>query len=74
MKHNIKSLLIAGGAMLAMASCSENSWNDLYLDGFEGGYTPTDVRTVEYTLTASPKTVSTRLSPRNRMFRTPLPQ
>ena len=53
MKHNIKSLLIAGGAMLAMASCSENSWNDLYLDGFEGGYTPTDVRTVEYTLTAA---------------------
>lgn len=53
MKHNIKSLLIAGGAMLALASCSENSWNDLYLDGFEGGYTPTDVRTVEYTLTAA---------------------
>ena len=53
MKHNIKSLLIAGGAMIALASCSENSWNDLYLDGFEGGYTPTDVRTVEYTLTAA---------------------
>lgn len=51
MKHNIKSLLIAGGAMLAMASCSENSWNDLYLDGFEGGHTPTDVQTVKYTLT-----------------------
>lgn len=53
MKSNIKSLLIAGGAALALASCSENSWNDLYLDGFEGGYTPTDVQTVDYTLTAA---------------------
>lgn len=51
MKSNIKSLLIAGGAALALASCSENSWNDHYLDGFEGGYTPTDVQTVSYTLT-----------------------
>lgn len=39
--------------MLALASCSENSWNDLYLDGFEGGYTPTDVQTISYTLTES---------------------
>lgn len=53
MKTNIKNLLIAGGAMLALASCSENSWNDLYLDGFEGGFTPTDVQTIDYTLTAA---------------------
>lgn len=51
MKTNIKHLLMTGGALLALASCSENSWNDLYLDGFEGGYTPTDVQTVKYTLT-----------------------
>lgn len=53
MKHNIKSLLMAGGVALALASCSENSWNDLYLDGFEGGYNPTEVQSVNYTLTAS---------------------
>lgn len=51
MKNNIKHLLIAGGAMLALASCSEDSWNDLYLDGFEPGFTPTEVQTVKYTLT-----------------------
>ncbi len=51
MKTNIKHLFAAGGALLALASCSENSWNDLYLDSFEGGHTPTDVQTVDYTLT-----------------------
>lgn len=53
MNSNIKSLIIAGGAMLAMASCSENSWNDKYLKGFDSDEFPTDVRTVSYTLTAS---------------------
>lgn len=53
MKHNIKSLLLAGGAMLMLASCTEDSWNNRYLDGFEPGYTPTDVQTVSYTLEAS---------------------
>ncbi|MDE7181288.1 MAG: hypothetical protein K2N88_08855 [Muribaculaceae bacterium] len=53
MKSNIKHLIVAGGALLALASCSENSWNDKYLNGFEGGYTPTDVQTVKYTLTAN---------------------
>lgn len=53
MKHTVKSLLFAGTAALALASCSENSWNDLYLDGFEGGYTPSEVQSVDYTLTAS---------------------
>lgn len=51
MKTYIKSLLMAGGALLALASCSENSWNDLYLDGFEGGFTPTEVQSVDYMLT-----------------------
>ena len=38
--------------MLALAACDYNSWNEDYLDGFE---TPdnTDVKTVEYTLTAA---------------------
>lgn len=53
MKKQYRNLLLAGGALLALASCSENSWNDMYLDGFESGYTATDVRTVEYTLVES---------------------
>lgn len=52
MKSNIKNLFVAGCALMALASCSENSWNDIYLNGFEGGHTPTDVQTVKYTLTA----------------------
>lgn len=51
MKHNIKSLFIAGGALLALASCSENSWNNTYLDGFDGNPQITEVKSVEYTLT-----------------------
>ncbi|MDE6007284.1 MAG: hypothetical protein K2G67_07005 [Muribaculaceae bacterium] len=51
MNSNIKNLLVAAGALLVMSSCSENSWNDMYLDGFEGGKTPTDVQTIKYTLT-----------------------
>ena len=35
MKHNIFKGLLACGAMLALAGCSENAWNDEYLDGFE---------------------------------------
>lgn len=51
MKTSIKCLLAAGVSALALASCSENSWNDHYLKDFEGGYTPSEVQTVEYTLT-----------------------
>lgn len=51
MKTTINNLLIAGASVLALASCTENSWNDHYLDGFEGGYTPTEVLSVDYTLT-----------------------
>lgn len=53
MNSNIKSLILTTGAMLAMTSCSENSWNDKYLDGFDGGLTPTQVETIDYTLTAA---------------------
>lgn len=52
MKNHIAKSLIAGAAVLALAACDYNSWNEDYLDGFE---TPdnTDVKTVEYTLTAA---------------------
>ena len=51
MNKNIFNLILGGAVALGMASCSENSWNDRYLDGFEGGeqYSAIDV---EYTLTA----------------------
>lgn len=47
MKNHIAKSLIAGAAVLALAACDYNSWNEDYLDGFE---TPdnTDVKTVEY--------------------------
>ncbi len=52
MKNHIAKSLIAGAAVLALAACDYNSWNEDYLDGFE---TPdnTNVKTVEYTLTAA---------------------
>lgn len=50
MKTIIKNMLVATGALLTMASCSENSWND-HLEGFEKGPHFTDVRTLNYTLT-----------------------
>ncbi len=52
MKKYIVKPMLATAAVLALAACSENSWNEDYLDGFT---TPdlntTDVKTVEYTLT-----------------------
>ncbi len=53
MKYNIFNGLIACGAIAVMASCSENSWNNEYLDDFKapGAYTATE--TIDYTMTAS---------------------
>lgn len=53
MKYNIFNGLIACGALAVLAGCSENSWNDEYLDDFKapGVYTATE--TVDYTLSAS---------------------
>ncbi|MCH5226067.1 MAG: hypothetical protein J1D77_08685 [Muribaculaceae bacterium] len=45
-----KSLAIVGVA-LTMASCTDNSWNDYFIDDFEGGPSYTEAVTVEYTLT-----------------------
>ena len=53
MKFNyIKSLAFVGSLVLA-ASCTENSWNDTFLDGFEGGPTYDKTVNVSYTLTTT---------------------
>lgn len=51
-KTIFKSVLVAGVAV-ALSSCGENSWNDHYLDGFEGGPDYNEPSTTEgtYTLT-----------------------
>lgn len=51
MKKNILHYILCGAIALGVASCDENSWNDRYLDGFEGGVDYTDAQTVTYTLT-----------------------
>lgn len=52
MKSNIFTLGAATIALAALSSCGENYWNDHELDGFK---VPgiTDVKTVDYTLTAA---------------------
>lgn len=37
MNNKIFNSVLTAGLTLALASCGENSWNDHYLDGFEGG-------------------------------------
>lgn len=51
MKYNIFNGLIACGAIAVLASCSENSWNNEYLDDFKAPDAYTKVETVKYTLT-----------------------
>lgn len=51
MKQYINKFLLLSGCALAFAACDENSWNDK-LDGFEEPV-PTDVQSIEYTLTAA---------------------
>lgn len=41
---------LAFGAMAALTGCDENAWNDK-LDGFDDTFKPTQVETIEYTLT-----------------------
>ena len=53
MKYNIFKGLLACGALAVFAACSENAWNDEYLDGFEVPPAYSTVQTLEYTLTAS---------------------
>lgn len=51
MKTNILKTFLAGACLVALASCDDNSWNDEYLNGFDGEAPITDVQTIEYTLT-----------------------
>ena len=50
--NNIFKSMIIGGAVVALAGCSENSWNEDYLDGFEVPPVSSNVETLDYTLTA----------------------
>ena len=50
MKQYMNRLMVVAGCTLVLAACDDNSWNDK-LDGFEEPR-PTDVRTIDYTLTA----------------------
>lgn len=52
MKYNIFKSLLACGALMAFASCSENSWNDEYLDGFETPSVYPDKQSAQYELLA----------------------
>lgn len=51
MNKNILYAFMAGATALGLASCNENSWNDHFLDGFEGGVVYDDAETGTYTLT-----------------------
>ena len=53
MNKNIFNAFIVGSLAMGLASCSENSWNDHYLDGFEGGVDYEDAVEGAYTLTPS---------------------
>ena len=52
MKSNISRLFLIAAGAFAMASCSENSWNN-DLDGFEPGADMSDVQTVAVTMNAN---------------------
>lgn len=59
MKYNIFNGLIACGAIVALTSCSENSWNNEYLDDFKAPDVYPTVETVSYQFTADDfKTIS----------------
>lgn len=59
MKNNIINILLGGAVVLGFSACSENDWNDRYLDGFEGGVTESSVD-IEYTLTQANYTTIAR--------------
>ncbi len=51
MKTTIKKYLLLSAVALGITSCGENSWNDTYLKGFEGGADLSNVQTLDYTFT-----------------------
>lgn len=53
MNKNILNTLLAGAAAIGLASCGENTWNNHYLDGFEGGVNYDKPINGSYTLTPS---------------------
>lgn len=53
MNKNILNALLAGAFTLGLASCGENTWNDHYLDGFEGGVNYDKSIEASYSLTAA---------------------
>ena len=52
MNKNILNAFIVGSFAMGLASCIENSWNDHYLDGFEGGANYEKPVEGTYTITA----------------------
>lgn len=50
--NNIKALAI-GGSVLLLASCTDNSWNDTFLDGFTDEVNYDTQVTAEYTLSTT---------------------
>lgn len=52
MKSNIINVFLAGISAIGMASCGENTWNDHFLDGFEGGVDYENAVSGTYALTA----------------------
>ncbi len=53
MNKNLINAILAGSVTLGLASCGENTWNDHYLDGFEGGVNYDKSIEGSYTLTES---------------------
>ncbi len=53
MNKNILNAIFAGAVTLGLASCGENTWNNHYLDGFEGGVNYDKSVDASYTLTAA---------------------
>ncbi|MDE7347128.1 MAG: hypothetical protein K2N48_10385 [Muribaculaceae bacterium] len=51
MNKNIINTLLVGSAALALASCSENTWNEHFLKGFESGVDYENATSGAYTLT-----------------------
>ncbi|MCM1354915.1 MAG: hypothetical protein NC212_00745 [Staphylococcus sp.] len=53
MNKNILNAFIVGSFAMGLASCSENSWNDHFLDDFKGGVDYEESVDATYTLTAA---------------------
>lgn len=61
MNKNIINAILAGTFTLGLASCGENTWNDHYLDGFEGGVNYDKSIEGSYTLTEADYTAISKL-------------